>query len=582
LCGIVGYTGEENAAPILLKGLRKMEYRGYDSAGVATVHRSQMLLRKDSGRVDVIAAKHNVSSLLGKVGVAHTRWATHGAVNQVNAHPHLSCGGEVAIVHNGIIENYAELRRALVREGHKFKSETDSEVIAHLLEKYLREPDIKAAVKATCSDLKGQFAFAAIFKRWPKVIVGARNDAPLIIGTSRRGHFLASDAIAFAEYTDRAVFLDNREFAVVNPHSYRLYTFEGKPVVKKPTQIAWEVADLGKGEYTHYTLKEIHEQPVTLAKALTQNQRDLDAFLDQVKSARRVYITGAGTSFHAGLVAKHHFLRSLKIPTEAVLASEFSEHLHMLDDRDVIVAISQSGETADVLEAVKIGRERGARILALVNTFASSLARISDLTLYLNCGPEIGVAATKSFTSQLSIILRLVAGDRIRADQLSSSASKVLKSEDTVIEIAKRYAQRQDFYLIGRGVHYPIALEGALKLKELAYVHAEGMAAGELKHGTLALVSNGTPAVVLNPTDDTYTATLNNALEMKARGAKIIGISDRFNEAYDEYIPIENGDPILYPILEVIPLQLLAYYCSLERKSNPDYPRNLAKSVTVK
>lgn len=589
MCGIIGYTGKSNAAAILLEGLRRLEYRGYDSAGMAVIESDSIQVKKGVGKVDETHERFNFTSLSGNTGIAHTRWATHGGVTWNNAHPHTSCKEEVAVVHNGIIENYQELRSVLVKRGHIFKSETDSEVIAHLLEEKVRAGfDKKTTLLDTVKELQGSFALVIIFSDEPKTIFGARKDSPLVIGIGRGENFLASDTLAFLEKTDRVVFLDNMEIAVVGKSGFSIFTFDGYPVVKEVTQVAWEIGDLSKKEFTHYTLKEIHEQPYSLRTAFYQEPQKIEEFSNAIRAARRIYLLGCGTSFHAGLIGKYLLAKLAKIPAEAIIGSEIDQYADIIDNYCLILTISQSGETADVLHAVKVAKDKGAKVLSLVNAVGSSLVRVSSISMSINCGPEVGVAATKSFTSQLALLYLIamnLADSKLEiqtTNKLLSAVEQVLRVEENVAKIAENFLDNSDFYLIGRGIHHPIALEGALKLKELAYVHAEGMAAGELKHGTLALIQEGTPVIVLNPCDETYQETISNAVEMKSRGARIIGISDRPNEVYDGWIEIPSTDTLFYPLVEVIPLQLLAYYSALKRQSNPDYPRNLAKSVTVK
>ena len=586
MCGIIGYIGDKDATPILLNGIKKLEYRGYDSWGLAIIQ-DEIGLVKSTGKIS--EAKLDPLELEGRIGIAHTRWATHGGVTNENAHPHISCRKEIAIVHNGIIENYQEIKESLLDEGHCFTSQTDSEVIAHLLERYYhKSKDIKEALLATVKKIKGNFAFLAIFQDEPNMIVGARKDSPLVLGLGKDEIFLASDVLSFIEHTDKVVFLDNLEIAMVKKGSLRIFDFKGKEVQKGITQVAWEASDVSKKEFAHYTLKEIYEQYSSIKSSLYQDPVKLREFCKSIKEAKKLFITASGTSFHAGLVARYIFSKISKVYCEAILASEFSQIIEWVDKDAVIMAISQSGETADVLNAIKGAKEKGAKILSIVNVMNSTLDRESDLAFYLNCGPEIGVAATKSFTAQLTLIYLLafaMANDFIGVNKLrklNDYVEFILKEEDKIIEIAEKYKGSNDFYFIGRLIHYPIALEGALKLKELSYIHAEGMAAGELKHGTLALIDSKTPVVVLNPEDNTYYETLSNALEMKARGAKIIGVSNLINEVYDDFILLPKIEDSLYPIIEVMPLQILAYHIAINRGADVDRPRNLAKSVTVK
>lgn len=589
MCGIIGYIGEEAAAPLLYNGLKRMEYRGYDSAGMATISEEGMLVKKDAGKITEINNKLDFLSMRGRIGVAHTRWATHGGITKENAHPHLSCKLEVAVIHNGIIENHQSLREQLESEGHVFNSKTDSEVIAHLLEKhYSKYGDEKKALLKTVKMLRGAFAFLAIFASNPKMIVGVRKDAPLVIGIGKHGNFLASDILAFIDYTDKVMFLDNMEIAILDRGKAQIYTFAGRPVEKEVTQVAWEAKDTSKEEFAHYTLKEINEQPQTVKATLYQDPDKIQRFYRALEKTKHIHITASGTSYHAGLVLRNLLTRLARIRSDIAISSEFPHEAELIEKGSLIIAISQSGETADVLAAVSEAKKRGGEVFSIINVMDSSLVRESELSLYINCGPEIGVAATKSFTSQLTLIYLLVfslLNDTRRLSELRSvwrAVEEALKSEKKVIEVAEKYKECNDFYFVGRALHLPIALEGALKLKELAYNHAEGMAGGELKHGTLALIEDGTPVVVLNPEDETYHEMLSNAHEMKVRGARIIGVSNRPHEIYDEFIQIPKVDELLYPLVEVVPLQLLAYHTAVLRQRNPDYPRNLAKSVTVK
>jgi glutamine---fructose-6-phosphate transaminase (isomerizing) len=588
MCGIIAGISGEEIAPILVEGLKRVEYRGYDSAGIATVHDGEIEVRKEVGRVAELDADEDISSMPGKTGMAHTRWATHGGVTQANAHPHLSCNGEVAVIHNGIIENYLELKEALLKGGHVFKSETDTEVVAHLVEDaYRKFGDPMKAALSGIKPLKGQYAFVFMFRDHPDVLIGTRNDAPLVIGAGARERFLASDVLAFIARTDRAVFLENKEVAELTPKGFRVFNARGAEVKKKPTQLAWELSDVSKLNYAHYTLKEIHEQPETIVRAMMQEPEKLAAFVKAIRGAKSVLLTASGSSYHAALLLKSRLSREARIRCDVVIAGEFEEQAHFVDKGTVMVVFSQSGETADLLNAIKAGRQKGAKVLAVVNAAGSSLARESDVVLLLNCGPEVGVAATKSFTAQVMVsnmIADALIGRNTIGDSKSVSAlvRQALGSEEAIQRVAKELSGRTDFYFIARGAHYAIAQEGALKLKELSYVHAEGMPASELKHGTLALIEKGTPVVVITHRGEGFASTISNAMELQARGAEIIGISDKEHPVFKHLIRIPEASDSVAPILEVIPLQLLAYFMATERKNDPDYPRNLAKSVTVR
>ena len=588
MCSIIGYKGQLDVAPLLVNSLERMEYRGYDSVGIATINDGKIILKKGVGKVADVNKRLDLGSLPGDTGVGHTRWATHGSVTNTNAHPHYGCTDSIAIVHNGIIENHKELREELIGIGHIFKSDTDSEVIAHLLEKYyVDQKNIKKAVIDTCKRLEGAYAFVAVFE--DGTICGSRYNEPLIIGSVDTGHFISSDILGFLEYTNKAIYLENRDTVILDSKTLQIFDMEGNPVNRPITQVAWELASVDKGKYAHHTLKEIHEQPVIVEKAGTQNLDRVKEFCNIVRNSRTVFLTGSGTSYHCALIAKHLLSNFAKIHAETLVSSEFQYTLDGIDNTSVLLAISQSGETADVLQAVKAAKHMGARILSIVNIPTSSLARISDWFLLIECGPEVGVAATKSFTAQLSLIYTIV--DRLCNGCLSFEADKaflggalreILDTEIEIRRIAERLRDATDIYIIGRSIHYPIALEGALKLKELAYIHAEGMTAGELKHGPLALIERNSYVIIINPNDTTSNDNIATAHEIKARGATIIGISDRPNDVYDIFIKIPCAKSIIYPIIEVLPFQILAYYLALAKNADPDYPRNLAKSVTVK
>jgi glucosamine--fructose-6-phosphate aminotransferase (isomerizing) len=588
MCGIIACVNDGVVAPLLVQGLRRVEYRGYDSAGIATIESGNLRVRKGTGKILEIEAKHHLSGLPGTLGIAHTRWATHGGVTDENAHPQTSCRERVAVVHNGIIENYVELRKALRKRGHTFKSETDTETIAHLIEEeYAKGLNPVKATTSAAKKLRGQYAIAVLFQDRPDTIIGARKDAPLLIGVADNKKFIASDVLAFIEHTDRTIFLDNFEVAEISKDEVRIFDFKGRRVNRKPTQVAWELSDLSKSDYTHYTLKEIHEQPRTVVSAYLQNEEKLKLFVKSMASAKSLFLTGSGTSFHAGLILKHRLSKEARVRCEAILSGEFKQHSYFVDRNSALIVFSQSGETADVLEAVRDAKRKGAKVLSVVNAAGSTLARESDLSLSLNCGPEVGVAATKSFTAQVAVANRIVDAllgkkNGSRPKELAKLVEASLKSEAKVKKIARLYKDRPDFYFVARGLHYPMALEGALKLKELSYIHAEGMPASEFKHGTLALIEKGTPVVVINPSGETHADTLSNAEELKARGAEIIGISDVPSDVYTHFVRIAPAKEKYLPITEAIPLQLLAYYTAVEKRNNPDYPRNLAKSVTVK
>ena len=586
MCSIIGYYGNGNAAPILVKGLRRMEYRGYDSVGIATKSNNQILVKKGVGKVDEVNNMFQLDKLPGNVGVGHTRWATHGKVTDANAHPHSSNSGKIAIVHNGIIENFSELKAELQKEGYTFQSETDSEVIANLLQKNFDDTsDIKSSIRATISRLNGHYAFVAMFENG--TLAAARYHEPLIVGVGEDDYFLSSDVLGFIERTDDAIYLDNGNFVLIDPSGLKLYNFEGELIKYNITKVSKEFADAYKGDYAHYTLKEISEQPDTVLKAGENTQDAITQTIDFIKHAKTVYITGSGTSYNAALVAKYLMSKYAKIKIEPIISSELPHDPESIEQNSILIAISQSGESADVLEAVRIAKNSNAKVLSIVNLLTSSLVQESSLVIGMNCGPEIGVAATKSFTSQLAILYKIADGLcngclKPDFDKASKAISKILSNHSKIKKIARELKEVSDIYILGRGINYPIASEAALKLKELTYIHAEGIPGGELKHGPLALMDSNVYVVILNPDDSTYNDTLTSANEIKARGAKIIGISDKKSDIYDHWIEIPKVDESLYPLIEIVPIQLLAYYCALEKDADPDYPRNLAKSVTVR
>jgi len=586
MCSIIGYYGKGSAAPILVKGLKRMEYRGYDSVGVATKSDHKIEVRKGVGKVTEVNDSVNLDKLPGSIGIGHTRWATHGKVTKVNAHPHQSNSGKVVIVHNGIIENFNELKEDLQKNGFTFISETDSEVIANLLQQnYDQTSDVKKAIINTVSKLKGHYAFVAMFENG--ILAAARYHEPMIIGIGKNDYFLSSDVLGFIEHTDDAIYIDNGNLVFIDSSGMQISDFDGRPVKHQVTKVSKEFADAYKGDYAHFTLKEISEQPETILRAGEKTQSAIEQTADFIKHAKTVYITGSGTSYNAALVAKYLMSKYAKIKIEAIISSELSTLPDSIEPNSIFIAVSQSGESADVLEAVDIAKKSNAKILAIANHKNSALVHESSLYLGMNCGPEIGVAATKSFTSQLAIIYKIT--DKLcdgclglDFKQISNSISNILSNHSKIQAIAKELKDVTDIYVLGRGIHHPIATEAALKLKEIPYIHAEGIPGGELKHGPLALMDSNVYVIIINPNDSTYTDTLTSASEIKARGAKIIGISDKKSDVYDHWIEIPNIKEAMFPMIEIIPIQLLAYYAAIEKDTDPDYPRNLAKSVTVK
>ncbi len=590
MCGIVGYVGEREAAPVLLDALSKLEYRGYDSAGLATLSGNRLYSAKDAGKLIEVVARHHLDDLPGTVGIGHTRWATHGGVTAENAHPHLDCHSEIAIVHNGIIENYQGIRERLTSR-HRFRSDTDSEVIPHLIEDHIRSgASLEQAVLQVTKELNGSYAILAISGKEPGKIVAARRESPLVVGLSAHGNFLSSDALSFQNAVKRLVYVEDGECAVVTKDRVLVFDKSGKKVERVPVKADWAHGELTKGVYDYFMLKEIHEQPQAIKRALMQDTESVINIADEIRRAEHIVFTACGTSRYAALIGRYAFSKIAGKFSEVVMASEFKYFSDSVGPQTLVLAISQSGETADVLDGVRRAKERGAKVFSLVNVPNSSLVRMSDRILTLNCGPEVGVAATKSFMAQLTVLYLLAFALADRTEEGRRLLTRVsfqveenfTRNSSELACIARKLKDRHDFYYIARGINFAVAGEGALKLKEVAYVHAEGMPAGELKHGTLALIEKNTPVVAICPHDYTSEEILSNVAETKARGAYVLGISDRPEAMFDEWIPIPVVEEIFYPMVTVIPLQLFAYHSAVIRALDPDKPRNLAKSVTVK
>ena len=553
MCSIIGYYGKNLAAPILVKGLEKMEYRGYDSVGIATKSENEILVKKGTGRVIEVNKAIKLDSLPGIAGIGHTRWATHGQVNDKNAHPHPSNSGKIAIVHNGIIENFNELKEKLLSDGFEFKSETDTEVIANLIQQnFEKNHDIKQTIIETVSQLKGHYTFVVIFE--DGTLVGARFHEPLIVGVGKNSYYLSSDVLGFIEKTDDAIYIENENFVMINNLGLQICNFNGDEVKHQITKVSKEFADVYKGDYAHFTLKEISEQPETIIRAGDDTQ--IDNMVQHISKSENLYITGSGTSYNAARISRYLMSKYAKLKIESIISSELPFSPDSIEKNSTLIAISQSGESADVLEAVKIAKESGAKILSIVNHLNSSLSQESDVVISLNCGPEIGVAATKSFTSQLAILYKItnnLCNTCMNLDwkKVSDSISKILSDNSKIRELAKELKDVSDIYVLGRGIHFPIAKEAALKLKELTYIHAEGIPAGELKHGPLALMDSNVYVLIINPDDSTYNDTLNSANEIKARGAKIIGISNKKNDVYDYWIKIPDIDEASLSLIHI-------------------------------
>ncbi|MDH5418465.1 MAG: glutamine--fructose-6-phosphate transaminase (isomerizing) [Nitrosopumilus sp.] len=587
MCSILGLSSYSDVAPTLVDSLKRMEYRGYDSVGVAVKNESEISVKKGVGKVNAVNDKIRMDGLLGNIGIGHTRWATHGGVTVENAHPHLCNTGSVGVVHNGIIENYDELRQDLeVNQGIVFKSSTDTEVIPNLLQIYFEKShDVKRAIMDTVRKLKGHYAFVALFKSGE--MVGVKNHEPLILGIGQNDLLLTSDVIGLPENISSVVYLDDNQFVVVENHKYKIYDFSGNAAQFSIKTIPKNYQNVTKGEFDYFTEKEIFEQPQTILVAGEQDGDNLEKIVEFIRDSDYVYVTGSGTSYHISVIAKYLFSRFAGKKVEHVMASEMKYSSRYIIPNSTLFAISQSGESADILESVSIGKKKNAKILSMVNSKNSALARESIFSIGLNCGPEIGVAATKSFTSQMAILYKIA--DRlcdgciaVDFNTISNAYTKILSNTSEIKKLAKSIKDVENLFVIGRGIHYPIAKEGALKIKEITYVHAEGIAGGELKHGPLALMDSSTYIIVINPDDDSYIDNISSIHEIKSRDAKVIGISNKPDPSYDYWIQIPTVREELYPLIEIIPLQLISYYLSLERGIDPDYPKNLAKSVTVK
>ena len=616
MCGIVGYVGAKPVVPVIINGLRKLEYRGYDSAGLAVVQDRRVLLRRTSGKLVNLVRSLEREPLTGDYGIGYTRWATHGRPTEENAHPHRDCTGKIVVVHNGIIENYLELKTRLLQSNHRFVTETDTEVIAHLVESLLPGRSFQEAAAAALQQLRGSFAVCLLSAENPKTIIAARNGPPLIVGLGDQELFVASDVPALLEHTRKMYFMQDGEMAVLSPKGVAVCDFHGREIAFAPQEVQWNPEMAEKGGFSHFMLKEIHEQPRSLRDTLA-GRASLDSgevFLDEAQvpqemltKINRIHIVACGTSWHAGLVGKFLIEDLARVPVEIDYGSEFRYRNPLVDQNSLVIAISQSGETADTLAAVREAKSKNAKILSICNVVGSMLSRESDGNLYTRSGPEIGVASTKAFTSQL-IVLILIAlylgrlrknlqPDRTAAIlsglmQVPHCVERLLAKSSSYLDIARVMYKHNNSLYLGRGIHYPIALEGALKLKEISYIHAEGYPAGEMKHGPNALIDRNLPVVTLAARDDgnpksvlRYEKMLSNIEEVRAREGIIVAVAsegdDRITQLTENVIAIpEMSDPLL-PILMIVPLQLLAYHIAVLRGCDVDQPRNLAKSVTV-
>jgi glutamine---fructose-6-phosphate transaminase (isomerizing) len=609
MCGIVGYTGTRPAAPLVLDGLKRLEYRGYDSAGLAVVHDGRVEIFKAPGKIAMLERELGGGVPPGRTAIAHTRWATHGAPNQVNAHPHPDCGGTLALVHNGIIENAGPLRTALAKRGHVFRSETDTEVLVHLVEElHTKGRSLVDAVAGALAQVEGTYGIAVVSSREPETIVAARRGSPLLVALGNGENFVASDASAVLAHTRSVVYLDDGEIAEVRPGDYRILDLAAVEKEKAVTQVEWDLATIERGGYAHFMLKEIMEQPESLRNTLrgrlleeegTVKLGGLNITDEDLLKVQRIVITACGTSWHAALIGEYMMEELARIPTEVEYASEFRYRNPIVDERTLVIGISQSGETADTLAALREAKRRGARTLGLVNVVGSTIAREVDGGIYLHAGPEIGVASTKAFTSQIAALalltlkmgrlraLSILQGrDVVRAlARLPELVAEVLAQAPQVEHIGERLQRATTVLYLGRGYNFPVALEGALKLKEISYIHAEGYPAAEMKHGPIALIDDLMPVVFVAPKDAVYQKVVSNVEEVKARGGRVLAIVTRGDTALarlaDQRIEIPETLDLLTPVLSVLPLQLLAYYIAVRRGCNVDQPRNLAKSVTV-
>ncbi|MFZ2148011.1 MAG: glutamine--fructose-6-phosphate transaminase (isomerizing) [Sedimentisphaerales bacterium] len=620
MCGIVAYLGKKAAQPILIEGLKRLEYRGYDSAGVALVGSGAIRIKKTSGRISALEEILDEPNVTETFGIGHTRWATHGEPNSVNAHPHLDYTGKIAVVHNGIIENYGTLKTWLRNEGAEFASETDTEVIANLIGYFYTKGDSEEqqnshgqnkfewAVQRALQELHGTFGLAIVCSDFPDMLIGAKKGSPLILGVGDNEYILASDAAAIVEHTTQAIYLADNEMVIVSPVGFHTKTINNIAVSKELKQIEFSLEQIELGDFPHYMLKEIFEQPKALSTCMggridRQNNRiklgGINSYLRDLTRTRRLILTACGTAFHAGLVGEFLFEQLARIPAETEYASEFRYRNPIIEDATVVISISQSGETIDTLAAVEEAKERGATVLGIVNVVGSSIARATDAGIYLHVGPEIGVASTKAFTAQVAVLTMLaielgrrrhISSDQANKyieelSQIPDKISIILNQSDYIKEIAAANIDQDNWLFLGRGFNYPVALEGALKLKEISYIHAEGLPAAEMKHGPIALIVDGMPAVFIATAGPQYDKIMGNIAEVRARGGKTIVVATEGDENIKQYsdhlISVPDAPEPLQPMLTVVPLQLLAYHAAVLRGHDVDKPRNLAKSVTV-
>ena len=606
MCGIVGYIGEKKAVPIILDGLKKLEYRGYDSAGVAFLDNGDLKVIKCKGRIFYLEERLKESKYDSMIGIGHTRWATHGEPNDINSHPHISSSGKVSVVHNGIIENYIKLKEFLENKGYNFISDTDTEVIAHLIEYYYRDDILDAVLKAI-NDIEGSYALGAICKDSPDTFVAARKDSPLIIGIGEGENFIASDIPAVLEHTREIYILEDKEVALIKKDSVEVFNNSGEKINKELFHVDWDIKAAEKLGYDYFMMKEMHEEPKVVKDTINSRIKNGEVVIDNInyskeyiQSINKIFIVACGTAYHAGIVGKYIIEKLAKIPVECDVASEFRYREPIIGEKDLMIVISQSGETLDTLMALREAKKKGARVLSIVNVVGSSIARISDDVLYTWAGPEIAVASTKAYNTQLSALYLLALDfakkrDTIRDDlykkiiegfkYVPEIIEKVLMQKEEVKKFAEQNYNAKDIFFIGRGLDYALSMEGSLKLKEISYIHSEAYAGGELKHGTIALIEDGTLVVCPITQDYLVDKMISNIREVKARGAKVMAITQKNNkevsEIADTVIFIPDVEPLLAPMVAVTILQLFAYYMAVERGCDVDKPRNLAKSVTV-
>ena len=606
MCGIVGYIGKKEAAPILINGLSKLEYRGYDSAGIAVLSGGKTNVIKTKGRLSDLQSRFKGKIPTGNVGIGHTRWATHGAPSDANSHPHMSNSGDIAVVHNGIIENYLELKKMLINKGYKFVSETDTEVLAHLADMYYNGNLVDTLIKVV-KDVRGSFAIGLVDKNNPDELVAVRKDSPLIVGLGENENFIASDIPAILEHTRNIYLLNDLEVVHMTKEKVELCDLEKRPINKNVFKVEWDVAAAEKGGYEHFMLKEINEQPKVVHDTIKSRVKDgliefdtVKLTKEELKDISRVFIVACGTASHAGMVGKYLIETFARIPVEVEIASEFRYKNPIIDNKTLVIIISQSGETADTLAALREAKKKGARILGVVNVVGSSIAREADDVIYTWAGPEIAVASTKGYTTQLAAMYMIAIKFGVLSGNLPEDEAKKLVKELLTIpekldvlmgkikiidDMARRHHCEKDIFFLGRGLDYMVAMEGSLKLKEISYIHSEAYAAGELKHGTIALIEHGTVVFALATQESLLEKTLSNIKEVKARGATVIALAQEGNtqieEVVDQVFYLPKIDDRLASILTVVPLQMFAYYCAVDKGCDVDKPRNLAKSVTV-